>query len=398
MTTNGRDVRYDPYDAEINRDPYPVFRRLREEAPLYHDAEHDFFAVSRYADVERGLKDNQTFISGRGGILEIIKSGMEMPPGTVIFEDPPTHTMHRKLMSRMFTPRKVAVLEEQIRAFCTQALDPHVGSGRLDFVRDLGAVMPMQVIGLLMGVPAQDQDKIREAVDASLRTEEGKPMEIGDTLQVTNHLFADYIDWRAEHPSDDIMTELLNVEFEDETGSVRRLTRDELLTYIAVVSGAGNETTTRLIGWAGKVLADHPDQRRELVADRSLVPNAIEELLRFEPPAPHVGRYVAADVEVQGQTVPAGSAMLMLIGAANRDDDRFPDGDRFDIHRNTAGLLTFGYGIHFCLGAALARLEGRVALDAVLDRFPEWEVDLDQARLSPTSTVRGWETLPAIVP
>ncbi len=398
MTTNGRDVRYDPYDAEINRDPYPVFRRLREEAPLYHDAEHDFFAVSRYADVERGLKDNQTFISGRGGILEIIKSGMEMPPGTVIFEDPPTHTMHRKLMSRMFTPRKVAVLEEQIRAFCAQALDPHVGSGRLDFVRDLGAVMPMQVIGLLMGVPAQDQDKIREAVDASLRTEEGQPMEIGDTLQVTNHLFADYIDWRAEHPSDDIMTELLNVEFEDETGSVRRLTRDELLTYIAVVSGAGNETTTRLIGWAGKVLADHPDQRRELVADRSLVPNAIEELLRFEPPAPHVGRYVAADVEVQGQTVPAGSAMLMLIGAANRDDDRFPDGDRFDIHRNTAGLLTFGYGIHFCLGAALARLEGRVALDAVLDRFPEWEVDLDQARLSPTSTVRGWETLPAIVP
>ncbi len=399
MTTTSVDgVRYDPYDVEINHDPYPVFRRLREQAPLYYDQTHDFYAVSRYADVERGLKDNRTFISGRGGILEIIKAGMEMPSGTVIFEDPPTHTMHRRLMSRMFTPRKVAALEDKIREFCAEALDPHVGTGGFDFVRDLGAYMPMRVIGMLMGVPDADQDKIRAAVDANLRTEEGKPMETGSTLQVTGELFAEYIEWREKHPSDDIMTELLHVEFEDETGTVRRLTRDELLTYVAVVSGAGNETTTRLIGWAGKVLADHPDQRRELVDDRSLIPNAIEELLRFEPPAPHVGRYVATDVEIHGATVPAGSAMLMLVGAANRDDAQFPDGDRFDIHRDTAGILTFGYGIHFCLGAALARLEGRVALDAVLDRFPEWDVDLTRAKLAPTSTVRGWETLPAIVP
>ena len=162
-----------------------------------------------------------------------------------------------------------------------------------------------------------------------------------------------------------------------------------------MIAGAGNETTTRLIGWIGKVLADHPDQRRELVEDRSLIPNAIEELLRFEPPAPHVGRYVVQDVEHYGETVPAGSVMLFLVGAANRDDRRFPDGDRFDIHREIAQHLTFGYGIHFCLGAALARLEGRVAMDEVLSRFPEWEVDMDNAELSSTSTVRGWETLPA---
>ena len=397
-TTSPRDVRYDPYDVDINRDPYPAFRRLRDHAPLYYDETHDFYAVSRYADVERGLKDNKTFISGRGGILEIIKADMEMPPGTVIFEDPPTHTMHRRLMSRMFTPRKVAALEDKIRTFCAEALDPHVGTGEFDFVRDLGAYMPMRVIGMLMGVPDEDQDKLRRAVDASLRTEEGKPMDTGATLEITGELFAEYIEWREKHPSDDIMTELLNVEFEDETGTVRRLTRDELLTYVAVVSGAGNETTTRLIGWTGKVLAEHPDQRRELVEDRSLIPNAIEELLRFEPPAPHVGRYVARDVEFHGQTVPAGSALLMLIGSANRDDEQFPDGDRFDIHRDTAGILTFGYGIHFCLGAALARLEGRIALDAVLDRFPEWDVDLSRAKLAPTSTVRGWETMPAVVP
>jgi cytochrome P450 len=194
------------------------------------------------------------------------------------------------------------------------------------------------------------------------------------------------------------MTDLLNAEFEDETGTVRRLRRDELLTYITVVSGAGNETTTRLIGWTGKVLADHPDQRRELVDDRMLIPGAIEELLRFEPPAPYVGRYVAKDVECHGQTVRKGSAMLFLLGAANRDERKHPNGDSFDIHRSGAPHLTFGYGAHFCLGAALARLEGRVALDEVLTRFPEWEVDHARARLAPTSTVRGWETLPVITP
>ena len=194
------------------------------------------------------------------------------------------------------------------------------------------------------------------------------------------------------------MTELLQAEFEDETGATRRLRREEILTYVTVIAGAGNETTTRLIGWAGKVLAEHPDQRRELVADRSLLPAAIEELLRYEPPAPHVGRYLPETVEVHGRTVPAGSAMLLLVGAANRDERRYDEPDRFDIHRTIRPHLTFGYGIHFCLGAALARLEGRVALDEVLDRFPEWEVDTARARLAPTSTVRGWETLPVAVP
>jgi cytochrome P450 len=208
-------------------------------------------------------------------------------------------------------------------------------------------------------------------------------------------MFAEYIDWRADHPSDDIMTELLQAEFEDETGTVRRLTRSELLTYIGVISGAGNETTGRLIGWTGKVLADHPDQRRDLVEDRSLIPNAIEEILRFETPAPHAARFVAHDVELYGETVPEGSILMLLPGSANHDDRRFRDGDAFDIRRNEGKPLTFGYGIHLCLGAALARLEGRVALDELLNRFPTWEVDMDRAKLAPTSTVRGWETLPA---
>jgi cytochrome P450 len=396
-TTTASDVYYDPYDVEIDRDPYPVFRRLRDEAPLYYNQPHDFYALSRFDDVDRGLANRDTFISGRGGILELIKADLEMPPGVVIFEDPPTHTIHRSLLSRVFTPRKVAALEPKIRELCAACLDPLVGADGFDFVTDLGALMPMRVIGMLLGIPEEDQQGIRDRVDANLRTEAGQPMRVSENF-VSGEQFAEYIDWRAEHPSDDIMTDLLNAEFEDETGTVRRLRRDELLTYITVVSGAGNETTTRLIGWAGKVLAEHPDQRRELVDDPSLIPGAIEELLRFEPPAPYVGRYVAKDIDLHGQTVPAGSAMLMLLGSANRDDRKHPNGDTFDIHRTGTPHLTFGYGPHFCLGAALARLEGRVALDEVLKRFPEWEVDWDGAHLAPTSTVRGWEHMPVVFP
>jgi cytochrome P450 len=396
--TSGNDVYYDPYDVDIDADPYPVFRRLREEAPLYRNETHDFYALSRYADVEAGLKDRETYISGRGAILELIKSDIEMPSGVIIFEDPPVHTVHRGLMSRVFTPRRMNALAPQVRELCARSLDPLVGAGGFDFVRDLGAEMPMRVIGMLMGIPEEDQVALRERSDADLRTEPGKPMRYSQERFLTGEAFADYIDWRAEHPSDDLMTELLHAELTDETGTTRRLTRQEVLTYVMVVAGAGNETTTRLIGWTGKVLADHPDQRRELVQDRSLIPNAIEEILRYEPPAPHIARYVARDVEIHGETVAEGNAMLLLVGAANRDDRRYPDGDRFDIHREVSQHLTFGYGIHYCLGAALARLEGRIALDEVLRRFPEWEVDRDNAKLAPTSTVRGWETLPVVIP
>ena len=392
--TSSSDVYYDPYDVSIHADPYPVFRRLREEAPLYHNDKHDFFALSRFDDVERAFVDRETYISGRGGILEMIKANIEMPPGVLIFEDPPVHTIHRGLLNRVFTPRKMSALEGNVRELCARSLDPLVGTGRFDFIADLGAQMPMRVIGMLLGIPESDQEAVRDRVDADLRTKPGKPMKFSGEGFASGEIFAEYIDWRAKHPSDDLMTELLNAEFEDETGTMRRLAREEILTYVSVIAGAGNETTMRLIGWAGKVLAEHPDQRRELVEDPSLIPNAIEELLRFEPPAPHVGRAVARDVEHYGRTVPAGSAMLLLVGAANRDDRRHPDGDRFDIHRSVGQHLAFGYGTHFCLGAALARLEGRVALEEVLKRFPEWEVDREHARLASTSTVRGWETLP----
>jgi cytochrome P450 len=395
--SNGDPVYWDPYDPRFWADPYPTFRRLREEAPLYYNEKYDFYAVTRYEDVERGLPDWRTFSSARGGILEMIKADFEMPPGTLIFEDPEIHDIHRRLLAKVFTPRRIFELEPKIRAFCENVLDPLVGSDRFDLVEAVGAQMPMRVIGMLLGIPEADQEAIRDSADAALRTEEGGQMDVQDGATLSNEMFRDYIAWRAENPSTDLMTDLLNAEFKDEDGTVRTLTQDEVLTYVTVVAGAGNETTGRLIGWLGSLLAQNPEQRQELVDDPSLIPGAIEEVLRFEPPGPSIARYVTTDCEFHGQTVPKGSAILFIAAAANRDERRYPDPDRLDIRRKISQQLTFGLGPHYCLGAALARLEGRVALEEILKRFPKWDVDWDGTKLASTSTVRGWEKLPILI-
>ena len=392
------DVYYDPYDVEISADPYPVFKRLRDDAPLYFNEAHDFYAVSRADDVERGLSDREHFSNARSDVLEFIKAGVEFPSGIFIFEDPPLHTVHRGLISRVFTPKKMAALEPEVREYCVRSLDSLADRGGFDFVLDLGAQVPMRVMGMLLGMPEDEQEMVRDNAISGIATEPGQP--ITDMSGLSGDLFATYLDWRTEHPSDDIMTQLLNVEFEDETGTTRRLGREEILAYVNIIAAAGNETTMRLIGWMGKVLADNPDQRRLLVEDPGLAANAIEELLRYEPPGPCVARYVVQDAEFHGQTVPAGSALLCVVGAANRDERRFPDPDpeTFDVRRKPGGHFTFSHGIHFCLGAALARLEGRVVLEEVVKRFPEWTVDEANAKLTSSSTVRGWETLPVTVP
>jgi cytochrome P450 len=391
---SGADVYYDPYDAGIDADPYPVWKRMRDQTPLYFNERHDFFALSRYEDVESGLLDWNTYRSGRGTVLEIVKQNIDIPPGSILFEDPPLHDQHRSLLVRVFTPKKMSALEPLVRDYCARALDPLVGADGFDFVKDLGGPMPMRVIGYLLGIPESDQEAIRERLDAGMRLDEGSAERTGDENFAFVEMFAEYIDWRAKHPSDDLMTELLNAELQEEDGSTRRLTREEVLTYVSLLAGAGNETTTRLIGWTGKVLGEHPDQRRQITEDRLLLTNAIEELLRYEAPSPVQARYVARDVTHHGQTVPEGSVMLLLNGSANRDERKFADADRFDIHRSIGRHLSLGYGLHHCLGAALARLEGRVALDEVLNRFPDWEVDTERAVQAKTSTVRGWESLP----
>jgi cytochrome P450 len=398
--TPNTDSYYDPYDFELHRAPYPIWKRLRSEQPLYYNSKYDFYALSRFEDVERCSKDWRRYSSAKGTLLELIKAQVTIPPGSIIFDDPPRHDLYRGLLTDIFAPRAIAALEAKVREYCARSLDPLVGSNGFDFIADLGAEVPMRTIGMLLGIPEQDQVAIRDKIDDGLRLKEGAPppKDMYDRLiKNQSGVFAEYITWRAKHPSDDVISKLLTVEFE-ENGERRRLTNDEVLGYVNLLAAAGNETTTRLIGWAGKVLADYPDQRRDLVNDLGLVPSAIEELLRFESPSPVQARYVTEDVQHYGKTVPAGSVMLLLTGSANRDERRYENADRFDIHRKAQGHVAFGYGVHFCLGASLARLEGRVALEEVLKRFPEWEVDWDNTEQAHTSTVRGWERLAVKLP
>ena len=259
-------VYYDPYDVDITADPYPTYARLREEAPIYYNERYNFWALSRWADVDKALSDWQTFSNTRSDILELMQSKFDMPPGVLMFEDPPVHTMLRGVMSRVFTPRRMAAIEDEIRAYCVRCLDPLVGTDGFDIIAELASMMPMRVIGMLLGIPEGQQIGVRDANDANLRTKPGTPMKVANADAIADgRIYADYVDWRAKNPSDDLMTSLLNVEFEDENGVTRKLTRKEVLHYTQVVAGAGNETTGRLIGWLAKVLAEHPDQRREVV-------------------------------------------------------------------------------------------------------------------------------------
>ena len=391
--TTGDVVYYDPYDFDIDTDPYPVWRRLRDEAPLYYNDRYDFFALSRFADVQRASVEWGTYSSARGSVLEVIKSGAPVAPGLFIFEDPPLHDAHRGVLSRVFTPRKMVALEPRVRDLCARALDPHVGGDGFDFVEVVAREVPMRVIGMLLGIPEGDLGSISRDTQERHHLDQGRPPDVSD-MSETSKMFAEYIEWREEHPSDDLMTQMLVTEFEDDTGARRKLTRTEVLTYTTLLATAGNETTQRLLGWTAKVLAEHPDQRHEVAADRALVPNAVEELLRFESPSPVQARVATRDVELHGQTVPAGSAVLLLTASANRDERQFPDADTFDVRRRIDHHVAFGYGLHFCLGAALARMEARIVLDEVLNRWTDWDVDHANAVLDHTSTTRGWISLP----
>lgn len=403
--TDQSQLYYDPFDFAIDDDPHPVWKQLRDQAPLYHNEKYGFYALSRHTDVATGLQDWNTFRSGKGTVLDIILSGAEIPSGLILFEDPPNHDVHRRLLSRVFTPRRMAAIEPLARQITIDVLDEMSGQNRFDFIEHLGAWMPMRTIGCLLGIPEGDQAALRDNTDQFIQLDSGqqtRPAAVSgaepgesEKFRVPNYeQIAEYVAWRRAHPADDLMTDLIQSEVEEPDGNRRQLTEDEVLTYISTIMGAGSETTTRLIGFTGQLLADHPDQRREVAEDRSLIPGAIEEVLRFEAPSPVQARYVHRDSEYYGQTVAAGSIMLLINGSANRDERRHQDPDSFDIHRRGNAHLSFGQGLHFCLGAALARMEARVALEEVLTRWSDWDVDYDNAVRAHTASVRGWAKLP----
>ncbi len=390
-------VSWDPWDRETFLAPHECYRRLRDEAPLYRNEVHDFYAVSRLDDVERVLVDRDRFLSGRGGTIELIQNDIPIPPGLFIYEDPPFHPMHRGRLSRVFTPRAVAGVEDQVRDFCVRTLDTLAERRTFDWARELAGEVPMRVIGMLLGIPEADQPMLRDHFEHALHRS-GPDVEPFEGMSQASSTFGEYIDWRAEHPADDLMTQLLVAEFQDETGATRRLTREEVLTYLNLLAVAGNDTTARTLGWVGRLLADHPDQRRALAADPAGIPGTVEEVLRYEPPPYAIGRCVAEDVELHGETVPAGAVVICLVGAANRDERHFgPDAGEFDVTRRFDHSVTFGYGPHFCLGANLARLEVRIVLDEVLRRMPDWEVDESGAVMTEGFHSRGWASLPVTV-
>ena len=379
---------YDPDDRDTIMNPHPLFRRMREVAPLYHREEQDFWAVSRFEDVKAVLVNRETFPSYRGVTLDVLRSGMEFP-GTLIFEDPPAHTIHRALLSRVFTNRRVSTLEPEIRSLCSELMDPLVGSERFDVVGEVASILPMRVIGMLLGIPADEQARLR---DHFLGARDNADLSLDQSL--SGSMFAEFIDSRIESPRDDIMTQLLNAEFENEHGEKTRLSREELLAYVNIIDAAGNETTRIFIGWATKLLAEHPDQRRRLVEDPSLTANAVDEVLRYEGNTLQNCRYVGRDVELHGHVVPEGSFLVTLTPAANRDPRVFEDPDTFDVGRTIDHHLAFGFGAHYCLGQALARLESRIVLEELLKRFPDFEADLSEASFMYHADNRGWDSLP----
>jgi cytochrome P450 len=319
--------------------------------------------------------------------------------GMMIFMDPPDHTALRRLVSRAFTPRRISALEDRIRDICSELLDAQQGRSTFDFLQDFGAVLPSRVISTLLGVPPEDQEAQRHVVDRLFHIEPGVGMinhvSAGAGIELAVYLGQLLADRRRE-PQDDLLTGLVEAEV-NEDGGTRHLTVEEAISFAVLLFSAGTETVARLLGNAAVVLADHPDQRADMVKNPEIIPKAIEELLRYEAPSPVQGRWITRDVEVHGVSIPTDSKVLLLTGSAGRDERAFADPDRFDVRRQSDHHVSFGYGIHFCVGAALARMEGRIALEEVFGRYPEWEVDKDRAKRLHTSTVRGWAEVPVLV-
>lgn len=403
------DLYYDPYSFEIDENPYPWFRRLRDEAPVYYNEKYDFYALSRYEDVLAASKDWNTYSSARGTVLELLDVPPEHLPQMIIFMDPPQHSRLRRLVSRGFSPLQINRIEAQVRGIARRLLEPFGKGDSFDLIQDYAAPFASMVIGELAGVPHEDLDILRQWGEDQLTIDEGdegfksakamKGEADAQTVATRTNIgayFKELARKRRAQPKDDMISAIIASEVAGDEGDSRPLTEREMLDFIVLLSGAGTETVSRLLGWAGVYLPEHPEQFEAIKRDRALLPGAIEELLRIEPPSPVQARVTTAPVTVHGQTLPAGSRVLLLTGSAGRDEREYDDPDRLDIYRN-AKHVSLGQGVHFCLGANLARLEARVAIEELLDKFGDWTPDRENAERIHTSTVRGYRSLPVRV-
>lgn len=390
---------FDPFSQDFFDGAYDTYRRLRNEAPVYYSARWDFWALTRYDDVASATKDHETFSSAKGATLDIVKAHDDaIPvPKVIISMDPPEHQKMRRLVSNVFTPRAIAALEDMVREKVYERIEALNPEG-FDVVADFSALFPNEVITTMLGVPKEDRDQIRRWLDLLLERRPGEiavPKEGYEASMDTGLYYYDLVQQRRAVPQDDMISRLIETEIERD-GVVEKLTDVDITGFATMLGGAGAETVTKLVGNAMVAFAEFPDQWRKLREDRSKIPAAVEELLRYEAPSQYQVRTATRDVTYYGTTIPEGAAVLLVTGAALRDERMFDEPDRLDIdrERKMGFNLALGYGIHSCLGAALARMESRIALNALLDLIPEYEVDRDGLRRVAMSNVCGYANVP----
>jgi cytochrome P450 len=397
MTTST--VVFDPFSDDFFNSPYDTYQRMRDEAPVYYSEKYDFYALTRHADVSAAMKDHLTYSSARGIDLQMVRSDDPVPP-LMIMMDPPDHRRMRSLVNKVFTPRAT---ERQRQTVITQidrfldAADPE----NFDVVQDFSALFPVEVITAMLGVPVELRQKVRLLLDKQLAREYGKvemPEEGIAAGIETGMMYYEIIQEHRANPQDDMITDLINVEL-DRDGEMTKLDDIEITGFASLLGGAGAETVTKLVGNAIVTFADHPDQWEMMRNDRSLIPGAVEELLRWEAPAQYLVRYSTRDIALHDTTIPANNPVLLCLGSANRDERAFTDAGTFDITRGRteAQNFGFGYGIHSCLGAALARMESIIALDKLLDFMPRFEVHRDRLKRVAMTNVVGWHHAPVRV-
>jgi cytochrome P450 len=385
-----------PFAYDFHENPYPTYAWLRDSAPLYRNDTLNFYALARYADVYQAIVDPETYSSAKGTVLEIAPEMIEQYP-IILFMDPPRHTRLRKLVSHAFTPRRIAALEPTVRQLSTAYLDRIVEQGSCDFIRDFAALLPIEIISTLVGVPPSDRTMVRELTDLALHREPDRPefpeSSLAANMQLVQY-FAELVAEHRKHPQDDMTSLLINAEVENERGEKERLDDYEIVAFCGLLSGAGNETVTKLLGNAVVLLARHPVARAEITRHPDRIPDAAEEILRYWTPAQYTMRTLMRDVTAHGQTMPRDARVLLLIGSACRDEREYPDADTFDIHRKVPTQIAFGYGLHHCLGASLARLESRVSLEELHKRIPEYDIDETRLERVHMSNVHGFASVP----
>ncbi len=395
MTRDDVGLQMDPFSHEFHADPYPVYRWLRDHAPCYRNEDHGWYALSRYADVHEASQQPLLYSSAEGTTIEKIDTESLLP--MMIFMDPPEHDVHRKLVSRAFTPRAISELEPFVRETAVGLLEPLREKHGGDFVEEFSALLPMNVIMELLDVPAADRDALRQDMDAMLERLEGPPYISHHALEAmgrtTKYWFAFVADKRAR-PDRGFVSKLIEAEIDDGDGNISRLTDQDVVGFCQLIGSAGTETLTKLLANAVVLFQRNPEEWDRIIDDPGVIPGAVDETLRYWAPSQYQGRVLTDDVTAHGVTMPKGSRVLLLTGSANRDEREYVDADRFDVGRGTHVPLGFGHGLHFCLGAALARLEGRVGLEEFSRMFPDYEIDEAKLRRVHMSNVHGFASVP----